>query len=220
MTTFLKKELESEGYNVEELISGILSIENFISKKEINDVFNIINNASEEDWNKEYLQNLKPFCLQKFGRDDVENLVAEGKFEITDNWGDKNLNITKLYPESENFYKRLQNIVLKTNSELETSGLKSIQRMYDKVELKSHTDQHTDPSIQYAAIIYLNDDYVDGELFFPNKDFKVRPKPGTLLIFPGNEEFEHGVKHVGDGPIRYVIVGFIKTRNFYEKNRY
>ena len=31
--------------------------------------------------------------MQKFGRDDVENLVEEGKFEITQNWEDKNFNI-------------------------------------------------------------------------------------------------------------------------------
>jgi hypothetical protein len=92
--------------------------------------------------------------------------------------------------------------------------------MQKGVELKSHTDQHTDPSIHYATIIYINDDYVDGELFFPNKDIALRPKPGDLLFFPGNEEYEHGVKHVGDGPIRYVIVGFIKEIGHYERNRY
>jgi hypothetical protein len=61
--------------------------------------------------------------------------------------------------------------------------------MQKGVELKSHTDQHTDPSIHYATIIYINDDYVDGELFFPNKDISLRPKPGDLLFFPGNEEY-------------------------------
>ena len=68
--------------------------------------------------------------------------------------------------------------------------------------------------------IYINDDYLDGELFFPNKDISLRPKPGDLLFFPGNEEYEHGVKHVGDVPIRYVIVGFIKEIGHYERNRY
>jgi hypothetical protein len=42
----------------------------------------------------------------------------------------------------------------------------------------------------------------------------------TLLVFPGNEEFQHGVRHVGEGPIRYVIVGFIKVKDFYENNKY
>jgi uncharacterized cupin superfamily protein len=92
--------------------------------------------------------------------------------------------------------------------------------MQPGVELKSHTDQHTDPSIRYATIIYINDDYIDGELFFPKLDISLRPKPGDLLFFPGNEKHEHGVKHVGEGPIRYVIVGFIKEKDHYKHNRY
>ncbi|NCW13131.1 MAG: 2OG-Fe(II) oxygenase, partial [Chitinophagia bacterium] len=52
------------------------------------------------------------------------------------------------------------------------------------------------------------------------KDISLRPKPGDLLFFPGNEEYEHGVRHVGDGPIRYVIVGFIKEIGHYERNKY
>ena len=111
-------------------------------------------------------------------------------------------------------------LVVKENSKWWTSGLKTFQRMQEGVALTSHTDQHTDPSIQYASILYLNDDYVGGELFFKNKNLEVKPKPRSLLIFPGNEEFEHGVRVVGKGPIRYVIVGFIKILNFYENNKY
>ena len=92
--------------------------------------------------------------------------------------------------------------------------------MQEGVELKAHTDQDTDPSIRYAAILYLNDDYVDGELFFPINGLEFKPEPGTMLIFPGNAEYNHGVKHVGPGPIRYVLVGFIKEKNFYENNKY
>ena len=221
MLNDLKSELESSGYKVNEIIPNILSVENFLSDDEIDGILDVINNASEDDWKQEYLNNLKPFCMQKFGRDDVENLVAEGKFEITVNWEDKNLDIAHLYPNIHDIYSRLQRIITKlTENKLQIGGMRTIQRMYDGVELKSHTDQHTDPSIRYATIIYLNDNYVNGELFFVNKDLDVRPKPGTLLVFPGNEEFEHGVKHVGKGPMRYVIVGFIKVSKFYENNRY
>ena len=92
--------------------------------------------------------------------------------------------------------------------------------MQDGVELKAHTDQYTDPSIRYATIIYINDDYNGGEIFFTNKNLELKPKPGSLLIFPGNDEFNHGVRHVQSGPIRYVLVGFIKEKGFYENNKY
>jgi hypothetical protein len=111
-------------------------------------------------------------------------------------------------------------MVIGSDSELHLSGFATIQRMQEGVELKAHTDQHTDPSIRYATILYLNDDYADGELFFPNLDIELKPKAGTLVFFPGDEEYKHGVKHVGEGPIRYVLVGFIKEKDHYKKNRY
>jgi len=219
MTAFLKNELEENGFVVNEIIDNVLVVEDFISKDHLLELVNIIKNTDEDEWKIEYFKNLKPFCLEKFGRDDVENLVAEGKFEITSNWEDKNLNISE-YEISYIIPKKLQDLVNKTDQNLQVSGLKTFQRMQDGVELKAHTDQHTDPSIRYATIIYINDDYNGGEIFFTNKNLELKPKPGSLLIFPGNDEFDHGVRHVQSGPIRYVLVGFIKEKDFYENNKY
>lgn len=220
MDTFLKKEFEDAGYSVEVFHDHILSIENFLEDSELETMLEIINNTDNEEWSIEYTKNLARFCMEKFGRDDVENLVAEGKFEITQGWQDKNLNITA-EPICSVLQKRLGDLLQKADPSLELGGFGTLQRMQEGVELKSHTDQHTDPSIRYAAILYINDDYTDGTLFFKNKpDSDLRPKPKTLLIFPGNEEYEHGVRFVGEGPIRYVTVGFMKVTGFYEKNKY
>jgi hypothetical protein len=214
-----KQNLRDNGFIFEEVTDEILWIKDFFTNEDLDFVLNCINNASQADWEIEYTTNLARFCMEKFGRDDVDNLVAEGKFEITQNWADKNLNI-KHHKEQQVFYKRLSTMVDASDPLLMLSGLATIQRMQKGVELKSHTDQHTDPSIRYATIIYINDDYVDGELFFPKLDISLRPKPRDLLFFPGDENHEHGVKHVGEGPIRYVIVGFIKEKNHYENNKY
>lgn len=219
MSDSFKKQLAENGFKFEEITDELISVEGFLSKEEIDIFWDIINSTSQKDWEVEYMGNLKTFCLEKFGRDDVDNLVAEGKFEITQNWVDKNFNITDhdIYRPLHN---RLNSMILKSYDSLELSGLATIQRMQKGVELKAHTDQHTDPSIRYATIIYINDDYIDGNVFFPKLGIELKPKPGTLLFFPGNEEYEHGVKHVGDGPIRYVLVGFVKEKGFYEKNKY
>jgi hypothetical protein len=89
--------------------------------------------------------------------------------------------------------------------------------MYDGVELKSHHDQNTDEAIIHAAVIYINDDYNDGEIFWANKDFQIKPKSGEMLIFGGDPEWEHGVRFVTKGPMRYVLPAFIKIPNFYNK---
>lgn len=219
MSSFLFNELTEAGFSPIEVIPEVVLVENFLTDEELSEILSIIEKTPQADWEVEYLRNLTRFCLEKFGRYDVENLVAEGKFEITENWADKNLNI-RHNPVYEAMHSRLEDLIKKATDDLELSGFATIQRMQKGVELKAHTDDHTDPSIHYATIIYINDDYVDGELFFEHKDLQVRPKPGSLLIFPGTHEFEHGVRYVGEGPIRYVIVGFVKVKNFYENNKY
>ena len=57
----------------------------------------------------------------------------------------------------------------------------------------------------YSSLVYLNEDYLGGELYFPQyPDIMIKPKPGTLILFSGNENTLHGVKEVDQG-IRYTI---------------
>ena len=220
MTVFLEKEFKDAGYKTKVFYDNVLFIEDFLHEGELETILEIIETTDNADWSIEYTKNLARFCMEKFGRYDVENLVAEGKFEITQGWEDKNLDITSK-EISRTLQIRLGDMIKLSDPSLELAGFGTLQRMQPGVELKAHTDQHTDPSIKYAAILYINDDYKDGTLFFKNKEGSdLRPTPGTLLLFPGNEEYEHGVRFVGEGPIRYVTVGFIKVTGWYEHNRY
>jgi hypothetical protein len=213
----LSKFIEN-GYSARYIIDEVLLVDNFLTKDEIDTLVNVAENTDEDGWRVEYTENLKRFCMQKFGRDDVDNLVKEGKFEITDNWADKIISTNNL-PERTQITERLKS-VLKDFSDLDVPGFGSIQRQYVDVPLKSHVDQHTDPSIRYASIIYLNDNYNGGEFYFVKKDFEIKPNSGSLLIFPGTEEFEHGVRAPADGPMRYVLPGFIHTKDFYKNNKF
>jgi hypothetical protein len=216
----LKTLFNENSVKFEELSDEIIIVEDFLTDEEFLFIMDKINAATQEDWEIEYTSNLKNFCMTKFGRDDVENLVAEGKFEITQGWTDKNLNLSGMR-EVAGFHGRLEALVRKADPTLEVSGLATIQRMQPGVELKAHIDQKTDPSIRYATIIYLNDDYNKGSFSFSNLDLgEIRPKPKSLLIFPGDQKHEHGVDFVADGPIRYVVVGFIKEIGHYERNKY
>ena len=76
MTAFLKNELQESGFVVNEIIDNVLVVEDFISKDHLLELINIIKNTDEDEWKLEYFKNLKPFCLEKFGRDDVENLAT------------------------------------------------------------------------------------------------------------------------------------------------
>ena len=35
-----------------------------------------------------------------------------------------------------------------------------------------------------------------GEIYFPNWGIEIKPKAGSLVIFPSNDEYVHGVKEV------------------------
>ena len=144
MSVFLKKEFDGAGYKTKVVHEHVLFIEDFLQEEELQTLLEIIKTTPNEDWSIEYTKNLARFCMEKFGRDDVDNLVAEGKFEITQGWEDKNLDIT--HKEiSRILQTRLGDLISLSDDTLELAGFGTLQRMQPGVELKAHTDQHTDP---------------------------------------------------------------------------
>jgi hypothetical protein len=68
------------------------------------------------------------------------------------------------------------------------------------------------------AIIYLNDDYEGGHTYYPNFNFDITPKSGSLAVHPGNVDHLHGVTEVKN-LMRYTIASFwTKQKNM--KMRY
>lgn len=53
-----------------------------------------------------------------------------------------------------------------------------------------------------ATLIYLNNDYSGGEIYFPDYDISVKPDDGDLVCFPDTPDFVHGVRPITDG-VRY-----------------
>jgi len=60
---------------------------------------------------------------------------------------------------------------------------------------------------KFGCVLYLNDDYEGGEIYFPNQDIELKPKPNTLIFFPGTLEFLHAVREVTSG-VRYTLTSF------------
>jgi hypothetical protein len=55
-----------------------------------------------------------------------------------------------------------------------------------------------------SILVYLNDDYDDGYLYFPQHDYYFKPKRGSLVTFPGSLYYVHGVTPITSGT-RYTI---------------
>jgi len=47
-----------------------------------------------------------------------------------------------------------------------------------------------------GSVIYLSDDHEGGEIYFPEFNIEVKPKPGTAICFPGDLFFMHGVRKI------------------------
>lgn len=60
---------------------------------------------------------------------------------------------------------------------------------------------HYDASrpLDIATLVYLNEEYSGGEIYFPKYNLSFKPKPGDLLCFPDNPNFIHGVKPITEG---------------------
>ena len=69
-----------------------------------------------------------------------------------------------------------------------------------------------------SNLLYLNDDYDGGELYFPEHDFKIKPEPGMLVSFPGNWYNRHGIMPASD--FRYAINVFVKISGYPDQPEY
>lgn len=70
--------------------------------------------------------------------------------------------------------------------------------------------EHPYPWRQHASILYLNNDYEGGSIYFPQHDMELWPEPGTMVTFPGTTEYMHGVRPIISGE-RYSIASFWTT---------
>jgi hypothetical protein len=187
-----------------ELGPDIWAIEDFLSKEELDQILTLAKSKTQEEWEYQYSFDIEQHASQdnKFKAGDPEFDEAVKKKNVF--WNDKMIAIglpeltpiltTRTLEAFDNKYR--------------INEIARIQRQYPGTELKVHHDQGYDLTLQRAVIIYLNDDYEGGELYFTQHDLRVKPKAGTLVSFPGTDKYLHGVANVLPGETRYVISTF------------
>jgi len=82
------------------------------------------------------------------------------------------------------------------------------------MEQRPHADKQMNdgrpnpfPTYDINSLIYYNDDFEGGELYYPDYDLIVKPKPGLAVAHPGDINYLHGVKNVISGE-RYTTPSF------------
>ena len=105
----------------------------------------------------------------------------------------------------------------KEDKKIEIGGMSPIpiNKYYTEKEMGSHVDNYNnDPNPTISALLYLNDDYVGGDLYFKEQYINIKPKIGDIVIFPSREPYFHQSKIVTSGT-KYMSAIFFNKK--YEK---
>lgn len=213
------------GHNVVQLEENIFVIENFISEKDADFLLSFAKSLNEDQWKCLNLKILKQNAMESFGTDDIEALEKSGTISINrysidksvglsnnpmrpDGVDDATLNTTEKICRK--YTDKLNGFVNK--NEYELSPFYSMRRHYLDDGMPFHSDQKNTPKQRQSVVMYLNDDYVGGELHFRDQPVSVKPKARSVLIFNNGADYMHGVKTVLDGPTRYTLATFISVK--------
>lgn len=112
---------------------------------------------------------------------------------------------TKFYELLEEHYGKKYDIKIKKNPRVLSHFLKwnlgyeSVMPVHADCETKDGKPVMTNGYYKYnlTVICYLNDDYVGGEITFPQFDIKIKPAAGDLIMFPSR--YRHGVLQMHSG---------------------
>jgi hypothetical protein len=199
------------GLVAEELYPGIFVVDNFLTSGELVEIKNYIDGLSQEDWSKSYTESLFTFIEEQYGVKTMEEAQKLGHaIQVDEYWIDKNATLDHQEVSMTINSRLLQ--LFSQFPDLELQGVGSIQRQYEGIELSYHVDSESNPNVAFACVLYVNDDFVDGELHFPKIDLKYKPKKGALIVFPSSDEYFHGVIPVGAGPTRYALPAFVNRK--------
>lgn len=196
--------------------SGILTIDNFLTKDECNEIINLIDNSKYKHFGftGSLLNNdISKMLNGKKSIDmDINDFICENNCEDKSIFEKYNKKILyKLKKIALNF----KNYYLWPGNESEYYATDITMRRY--IKNSGGYDYHNDFIFQGSIrlmtfIIYLNDVYDGGDTKFLHQDINIKPISGKLLIFPPT----HLHIHVGMPAIsndKYIITSFFEKKN-------
>jgi 2OG-Fe(II) oxygenase superfamily len=175
-----------------EIHKGITLYEDFLTDEECEHVLSFARSLSNSEWKDLYTKNT-PHAQERDGK-------GQDPF-----WADKVAELNQNDVVMNRINERVRQIL--PEGEWHTT-LNRVQRQYTGTALPRHYDATHSDKLIGAVILYLNDDYVDGELVFDKLGIEFRPPKRSLLKFLSSEEYSHETNPVGDGPTRYVLATF------------
>ena len=170
-------------------------IEDFLNQDEVNYLLQYSQNSQElynahqssvKFWNK------RGIYFNSISSRRVQNLVVDSAIRMKDiiNYNDTCTNL--LYAEYPQFAKWDPGWELTPHCDnCEPDGI----------------NPNLTPWRSHGGVIYLNDDFEGGEIFYPKLNKEIKPKPGMMVIHPAGLPYLHGIKKVS-GKVRHTVSVF------------
>lgn len=190
-----------------EIYPMVFLVEDFLLPEEIACLDKRCREATEEDWSTQIRKDYEHMAREKFPDDlDAQREYLEKGWDNV--WTDKHLSIDEC-GLTQDIQDRLYDTLFDRELYQVNSPARA-QRQYPGCGgLRVHYDSEWETGMAMSIVIYINDDYNGGALHFVDHDIKVKPKAGSLLIFPSTNDYMHGVEEVLEGPSRYAIPAFV-----------
>lgn len=203
----IEDQLKAQGFDYEKLAEDVFLVKNFLKPEELQDFRDLARNTLPPQWYFFYLKELEKKGQQFYGRSDIASLIEEGKLMLIP----RNMTQTRSTdPDLEGVVNEITNRVNRIlPADYPSTRYGVLQRHYKGVGLEDHRDTDCNPSLKLATVIYLNEDYEGGYLYFKDEDLKIEIKPpaGSIMIFRASRL--HGVTEVTGESERYVLTSFI-----------
>lgn len=170
--------------NVKILGDSIYLYENFLSKKEILKINKKLNKVKENKWNVMWDVNWKVPSISP--KTKLTHKIAKRLKKITDGY---------IVHGNEVFSRLTIGIGWPEHSD--NSEFQEIRKSSEN--LKVGDPYKFVHNTQYGVVVYINDNYEGGEIYYVNQNVIYKPKAGDLIIHSSEEKCKHGVKEVISG---------------------
>ena len=181
---------------METTINGIKVFESFLSEEDCSELLKKI--TDEAHWEQA--------AIGKYENDKVSHSEINLQFRDIEVSPFEDTTLVEINRKLEKLYDHIK-------SSFQISGFTFGEFMFSKYKLNSHIKPHSDTGIYstnrlITCVLYLNDLFEGGELYFPDFDYEYKPKKGGIITFWS--EYSHGVKKLVLGE-RYCIVFFARS---------
>ncbi len=183
----------------EKLEDNIVYFESFISDyQNLIDLFESTSNSAVTGWTPWYAYGEDPKIqygdIKRLKRGNLQNVLEKEEKEkslfIIDKLVNSMSDCAKQYAEIFNIKDDKTQYAINILKENETEI--GIYKYFEGQTMGPHVDYNEDNDyLEYTIVVYLNDDYEGGELYFNKFDIKLKPKAGSIVMYPSKFPYIH-----------------------------